>query len=206
MYRRMAESMRLWTKFGDASRSSAGRRNLIGVALLLVLLLSVVAALGRQLFLELRAFRHLRRVAEAENNTSPLAQLSGYRKDGSVSLASLSPGKSQHLLAFVAHPDRSPMEARLYLDEVDWLRNRGVLLLAVCSGTACTSQGASGVSGSGSAEVTYAGYMGMKAVADADASGMILLLRADSWAVERRLRRPASAAELEGALGEALKR
>jgi len=54
--------------------------------------------------------------------------------------------------------------------------------------------------------VTYAGYMGMKAVADADASGMILLLRADNWAVEKRLRRPASAAELEGALGEVLKR
>jgi hypothetical protein len=50
--------------------------------------------------------------------------------------------------------------------------------------------------------------MGMKAVADANANGTILLLRVrdNGWYVEKRLRRPASTAELEESVGKALSR
>jgi len=174
------------------------------VALLLILLLFAVTALGGELLLGLRDLRRLQRMSETGSSAIAIGPLSGYQPNGRP--ASLTPGEGDHVLVFVLRPEKRTEEARLYMGAAGWLRSRSVFPLAVCSGGACASQGTDGDSKKGLPVVAYATYEGMKAVADADANGMILLVRTKDWHVEKRLRRPTSLAELEESLGKALSR
>jgi hypothetical protein len=187
---------------GVASCTLHTKKGYIAPVSLMVLLLSGVTVLGRQVFLEARALQHSRRLAEAANNASSAAELSGYRGDGSLSLSSIARGGERHLLVFVLHSERGAGEARLYMDAGDWLRGKGVRPLGVCSGKTCAGQG--GDTEAGFPVVAYASYAGMKAAADADAAGKILLVDARNWFVEKRLRRPGSMTELRAIIEKAL--
>jgi hypothetical protein len=186
------------------SRISSANKGYISATVLLLLLLSVAGALGRQLTVELRALTRNLRAEQASANIGTAVPLAGYQPDGRPSLGSLTFGNARHVLIFVLHPNQGAAGAKLYLDAANWLRDRGVRLLAVCGGGACPNQAAGGDAENALPTVAYASYVGMKAAADADASGMILMASVDYWRVEKRLRPPASTAELKQIVGRAL--